>query len=169
MCYETKRRIADSLVVISKEKPLRKVTVKDIMSSENMNRQTFYYHFQDIYGVVEWIFREDFASKLAFREESTIEEWIEAAIDVVQENRAFYKRVLESVDREAVIRGMSPIIAAQIEKRLQEYEPDEFIKHFIVRSVCHYILDVIENRDAIRKEKIIATVYGIKGLLINCQ
>ena len=68
MCYETKKKIADSLVVISKKKPLNKVTIKDIMSSENMNRQTFYYHFQDIFSVVEWRFREDFAMKLAFKE-----------------------------------------------------------------------------------------------------
>lgn len=169
MCYETKRRIADSLVVISKEKPLRKVTVKDIMSSESMNRQTFYYHFQDIYSVVEWIFREDFASTLTTKEEKTIEEWIEVALDIVQNNRAFYKRVLESVDREVVIRGMTPIIENQIERRLQLYETDEFVKQFIVRSLCHYILDVVEDKNVIKKEKIMTVVYGMKELLINYQ
>jgi len=134
-----------------------------------MNRQTFYYHFQDIYSVVEWIFREDFASKLAFDKDKTIEEWIESVIHVVEENKFFYQRVLESVDREEIIKGMAPIIEAQIESRLQEYHPDAFLKQFIVRSVCHYIIDIVENKYVIKKEKIITIVYGLKGLLINYQ
>lgn len=169
MCCETKRKIADSLVFVLNEKPLKKVTVKDIMSCENMNRQTFYYHFQDIYGVVEWMFREDFATKLAYDDGETIEEWVEKAIDVVQENRAFYKRVLESIDRERVIKGMSPVITEQIEHRLQDYEVDPILQQFVVRSLCHYILDWIENRESMNKEKIMIAVYGMKSLLISCQ
>lgn len=169
MCCETKRKIADSLVFVLNEKPLKKVTVKDIMSCENMNRQTFYYHFQDIYGVVEWMFREDFATKLAYDEKETIEEWVMRAIEVVQENKAFYRRVLESVERERVIKDMSPVIVAQIEQRLQGYEIDSNLQQFVVRSLCHYILDGIESREAMSKEKIMTAVYGIKRLLISCQ
>ena len=169
MCCETKRKIADSLVFILNDKPLRKVTVKDIMSCENMNRQTFYYHFQDIYGVVEWMFREDFATKLAYEEGETIEDWVGKALDVVQENKAFYKRVLESMNRERVIQDIAPVIAEQIEQRLQEYEVDSVLKQFVVRSLCHYILDGIESRQPMNKEKIMTAVYGMKRSLISCQ
>lgn len=169
MCCETKRKIADSLIFVLNEKPLRKVTVKDIMNCENMNRQTFYYHFQDIYGVVEWMFREDFVTKLAYDEEETIEEWVEKAFDMIKENRAFYKRVLESMSRERVLMHIAPVIEEQIEQRLQEYEVNAALKEFIVRSVCHNILDGIENRNMLNKEKIYTAVQGIKRLLISCQ
>lgn len=169
MCCETKRKIANSLVFVLNEKPLKKVTVKDIMSCENMNRQTFYYHFQDIYGVVEWMFREDFTTKLAYEEGETIEKWVVRAIAVVQQNKAFYRRVLESVERERVIKGMSPVITEQIEQRLQEYEIDPVLQQFVVRSLCHYILDGIESREPMNKEKIMTAVYGMKRSLISYQ
>lgn len=169
MCCETKRKIADSLVFVLNDKPLRKVTVKDIMSCENMNRQTFYYHFQDIYGVVEWMFREEFAGKLAYESGESIEEWVGKALVVIEDNRAFYRRVLESVDRERAIKVLSPLILEQIEQRLQDTEVNRGMQQFIVRSVCHYVLDCIENREKMNKEKIMATVHGIKRLLISYQ
>lgn len=169
MCCETKKRIADSLVFVLNDKPLRKVTVKDIMSCENMNRQTFYYHFQDIYGVVEWMFREEFAAKLTYEDGESIEAWIGKALDVIQENKAFYRRVLESVERERVIQALSPLIIEQIEQRMSGVEIDLVMQQFAVRSLCHYILDCIESKEAINKEKMTATVYGIKRLLISCQ
>jgi len=39
-----------------KEKPLDKITIKDICDGCHMNRQTFYYHFMDIYDLIEWMY-----------------------------------------------------------------------------------------------------------------
>ena len=36
------------------ERPFHKITVQDLMNQANMKRQSFYYHFQDIYEVLEW-------------------------------------------------------------------------------------------------------------------
>ena len=38
-----------------KEKPFNKITVNDIANKCDINRQTFYYHFQDISDLIEWI------------------------------------------------------------------------------------------------------------------
>ena len=38
-----------------KEKPFNKITVNDIANKCDINRQTFYYHFQDIRDLIEWI------------------------------------------------------------------------------------------------------------------
>ena len=169
MCCETKRKIADGLIVILNDKPLKKVTVKDIMSYENMNRQSFYYHFQDIYGVIEWMFKEDFETKLAYDETETFEEWVEKALDVINDNKLFYRKVLESVDRERVIKDICPVIEVQMEQRLCECELNDDLKGFMVRSMCHYILDGVESEKEIQKEKIINIAYGIKSMLNNCQ
>ena len=169
VCCETKRKIADSLLLVLNEKPLRKVTVKDIMNCENMNRQTFYYHFQDIYEVIEWMFREDFITNLAYDEEETIEEWVEKAFDMIKENRGFYKRILESINRERVLVYIEPVIEEQIEHRLKDCEVNEVLKEFVVRSVCHNILDGIEGDSKLNKEKIQIVVAGIKTLLRSCQ
>ena len=58
MSQVTKRALAASLIKLLSQKPLDKVTVKDIIEDCGVNRQTFYYHFKDIYDLVDWIFLE---------------------------------------------------------------------------------------------------------------
>ena len=40
---------------LMKRKSLEKITVSDIVQNCGLNRQTFYYHFQDKYDLVNWI------------------------------------------------------------------------------------------------------------------
>ena len=56
MAQTTKRALAASLKKLAAKKPLDKITVIDITEDCGVNRQTFYYHFQDIFDLVEWIF-----------------------------------------------------------------------------------------------------------------
>ena len=55
MCSNTKQKIARALKQLMSERPLSKITVQDLMESAQMKRQSFYYHFQDIYDVLGWI------------------------------------------------------------------------------------------------------------------
>ncbi len=52
----TKKAIAASFMELLEKTPLDKITVKDIVESCEINRNTFYYHFQDIYALIDWIF-----------------------------------------------------------------------------------------------------------------
>ena len=52
MSQVTKRALAASLIKLLSQKPLDKVTVKDIIEDCGVNRQTFYYHFQDIVYII---------------------------------------------------------------------------------------------------------------------
>ena len=49
----TKEIIIRTLFELLNEKPLAKITVKDIVERCGVNRNTFYYHFRDISDVVE--------------------------------------------------------------------------------------------------------------------
>lgn len=51
MAETTKKALAASLKKFLAEKPLSKVTVTDITEDCEVNRQTFYYHFKDIYDL----------------------------------------------------------------------------------------------------------------------
>ena len=48
----TKKAIADSFLKLLREKPLDKITIKDIVEDCGINRNTFYYHFEDIPALV---------------------------------------------------------------------------------------------------------------------
>ena len=52
----TKNAIMTSLVKLLNEKPLDKITVKDIVEDCGINRNTFYYHYHDIYDPLKDIF-----------------------------------------------------------------------------------------------------------------
>lgn len=35
-------------------KPLEKISIQEVMEKAQLNRQTFYYHFEDIYDLLKW-------------------------------------------------------------------------------------------------------------------
>ena len=57
MSQMTKRALEASLKELLRHKPLDKITVRDIVDDCGVNRNTFYYYFQDIYAVLEEICR----------------------------------------------------------------------------------------------------------------
>lgn len=59
MTTSTKRELAAALKKMMSVKAIDKITVRDLVEICGVNRQTFYYHFEDIYDLMEWIFEED--------------------------------------------------------------------------------------------------------------
>lgn len=55
----TKQALEASLKRLLLQKPLTKITIADITEDCGVSRMTFYYHFQDIYDLVEWACFED--------------------------------------------------------------------------------------------------------------
>lgn len=165
MCYGTKRKIADGLLEMMHEKTLRKITVQDIMDCKSMKRQSFYYHFQDIYDVMEWICSEEFLKPAMFKEDESFEEWICGVFRLIQENGFFYRKVLENIERERVIKKMYSIVKEQVEKRIfigRDQNP--MVVHFAVQSVCHFILDSVAMKKRMQEEELLEAVRNIKRM-----
>ena len=55
----TRRAIAESLIKLLNDKPLDKITVKNVVEECGINRNTFYYHYRDIYDLVEDILNHE--------------------------------------------------------------------------------------------------------------
>ena len=69
MSQVTKRALEQSLKNLLLKKPLTKITINDIAEDCGINRMTFYYHFKDIYDLVEWSCLED--ARKALEEKKT--------------------------------------------------------------------------------------------------
>lgn len=105
MSQTTKRALAASLKKLLLKKPLDKITVIDIVEDCEVNRQTFYYHFKDIYDLIEWTCMDE-ASK-ALDGKKTYDTWQQGFLQIfeaVQENKPFILNVYHSVSREQVER-----------------------------------------------------------------
>ena len=74
----TKQALEESLKHMLLKKPLDKITIRDITEDCGISRMAFYYHFQDIYDLVEWACIED-ASK-ALQGKKTYETWQEGLL-----------------------------------------------------------------------------------------
>ena len=99
MAKETEKAIAKSLKKLLNEKPLNKVTISDIANDCGINRMTFYYHFKDIYNLVEWIFAQEFEQAVG---EIALESWQDGAcrgFEYMVENKNFILNVYHSMSR----------------------------------------------------------------------
>ena len=99
----TKRALEQSLKNLLLQKPLHKITISDIADDCGIKRMTFYYHFKDIYDLVEWSCQEDAAKALAGKK--TYETWqqgFEQIFEAVLANTPFIMNVYHSVSREQV-------------------------------------------------------------------
>ena len=103
MSQTTKRALEASLKNLMLQKPLDKITINDIAEDCGISRMTFYYHFKDIYDLVEWSCVED-ASK-ALEGKKTYDTWQQGFLQILEAviaNKPFILNVYHSVSREQV-------------------------------------------------------------------
>lgn len=97
----TKKAIRDSFVKLLNQKPLSQITVRDIVDDCHINRNTFYYHFQDIPQLLVSIV--DGEAERIIREHPTIgsiEECLSAVIGFALENRTAIMHIYHSTSRD---------------------------------------------------------------------
>ena len=107
----TKRALENALKTLLLKKPLNKITISDVTEECGVNRMTFYYHFKDIYDLVEWCCLED-AGK-ALQDKKTYDTWEQGLTQIfyaVKENKPFIMNVYRCVSREQVEAYLSPLV-----------------------------------------------------------
>ena len=96
-----KKAIRDSFIKLLNERPLSQITVRDIVDACGVNRNTFYYYFQDIPQLVETIINED-ADRVIQEHPSieSVEDCLNAAIRFALENRKAVLHIYHSINRD---------------------------------------------------------------------
>ena len=56
---ETKLLMAEALKKLIKDRPFSKITVQDIVAECNINRNTFYYHFENNYDLLSFAYEQE--------------------------------------------------------------------------------------------------------------
>ncbi|MBQ6020880.1 MAG: TetR/AcrR family transcriptional regulator C-terminal domain-containing protein [Clostridia bacterium] len=101
LSYNTKAALAAALRDRLKREPLNRVSVKELSEDCEINRQTFYYHFADIYELIFWAFREDMKT-LTERQNSVLiwQDGFYLVFDYLNKNRDVALNVYRSVGHE---------------------------------------------------------------------
>lgn len=103
MINTTKAALEASLKKLLLKKPLDKITINDLTTDCGISRMAFYYHFKDIYDLVEWSCLED--ATQALQGKKTYETWQEGVLQIFEamlENKPFIMNVYHSVSREQI-------------------------------------------------------------------
>ena len=154
MSQITKRALAASLKKLLAQKPLSKITIADITEDCGINRMTFYYHFQDIYDLIDWICQEEGGRALQGRKDyHTWQEGFVALCRAVVENRAFIEGVYHSVQREQIetylYRMVYGLLIRVVEELSGPYsisrEDQEYITHFYKYAFVGVMLDWVRR------------------------
>ncbi len=148
MSQITKRALERSLKNLLLQKPLTKITINDIAEDCGINRMTFYYHFKDIYDLVEWSCLED--ARRALEEKKTHDTWQEGLLnifDAVLENKPFIMNVYNCVDREQVEKYLKPLtdnlIMGVIDEQSDGITVREEDKKFIARVYSYIFIGIM--------------------------
>lgn len=159
MSQITKRALEQSLKNLLLKKPLNKITISDIAEDCGINRMTFYYHFQDIYDLVEWVCLED--ARKALAEKKTHDTWQQGFLQIfnaVRENKPFVLNVYHCVDRAQVERYLKPLADDLIMGVISEESVGMSIrdedKHFIARVYSYCFVGIMLDwvKDEMKEE-----------------
>ena len=154
MSQITKRALASSLKKLLAQKPLSKITISDITEDCGMNRMTFYYHFQDIYDLIDWICQEEGGQALQGRKDyRTWQEGFTALCRAVVENRTFIEGVYHSVQREQIESYLYRVIYGLLIDVVEELsgpyhisrEDQEYITNFYKYAFVGVMLDWVKS------------------------
>lgn len=110
MSLMTKKALATSLKKLMMKTSLEKITVKDVVADCGVNRQTFYYHFQDIYDLLGWIYRTEAVDGIG--DCKTYDTWQQGYLKVFQyvsDNIIFCKNTFHSLGREHLDRFLHEV------------------------------------------------------------
>ena len=96
----TKQAIHHEFGEMLKEKPFKQITVRDLTERTGINRNTFYYHYKDIYDLAEDYFRVR-VQRIIDKYPVNGTQWIEgitSLLEFFQENKVIAMNMYNSMD-----------------------------------------------------------------------
>lgn len=71
MQKDTKTAIKETFLDLLRAKPFDKITIRDIVETCGINRNTFYYYYSDIYDLLEEVFKKELTELLTVHQSRT--------------------------------------------------------------------------------------------------
>lgn len=154
MSNTTKQALEASLKRMMLKKPLDKITIRDITEDCGISRMAFYYHFKDIYDLVEWACIED--ASQALQGKKTYDTWQEGLTQIfeaVLENKPLVLNAFRCISRDQMERFLFHLtyglIRGVVDEKSQGVDISEedkaFIAEFYKYSFVGVMLDWIRQ------------------------
>lgn len=183
MAKQTQRFIMSTFMQLLESESLDKITVRDIVEECEINRNTFYYHYSDIYDLLDDVFRvetEKFMSEDVDENTTFGEEYERAACFVLKYKKAIL-HIYDSKKRDVLQNYLETLafsfISRFVKKEADGYGlPDEdidYITGFYTHAIVGNTLGWIKRKLPSGQEKFIARTAGtfnatVKDMIRQC-
>ena len=147
----TKQVLAYAMKDLMTRQPLSKITVGDVCRACGMNRKSFYYHFQDKYDLVAWIFR----GELAAESENAVSftDVMSALCRTMEKNVPFYRSALrengQNSLQECIARELRPVIERTLAPHVSRSRYQEQMTGLYVDVCCSMLVRWVQAGCAI--------------------
>lgn len=169
----TKKDLAAALKKLMANKPINKITVRELVNECDMNRNSFYYHFDDIYELFKWMVEAEAVSIVQqYDMMMDYHEIICFVLDYVENNQYLLTNAYNAVGQEGLRRLLYLDFISCVGNLIdqgahrQGVSPDEDYKQFLcafyAEAIAGTLLDYITHPQARSRERVI---YYLERLL----
>ena len=174
LSLRTKKSLSAALKKAMEKKTLSKITVSELIAECNVNRKTFYYHFDDIYALLKWTLEEEAIEVVKqFDIMVNTEEAFRFIMNYVEENKHIINCAYDSMGYEELKRFFDTDVKGLLISTIQNGEEKlnvsvdpsfkEFLAKFYTEAAAGILIDWIKNRVSQDKETV------LKNLLLIYQ
>ncbi|MGN1249818.1 MAG: TetR-like C-terminal domain-containing protein [Candidatus Spyradocola sp.] len=181
MSEVTKYALAAALGGLLEKRRLDDVTVTELCAASGVGRQTFYYHFHDIYELVGWMF--DQRTRRIIEESRRDRDWRSALLRLMHaalEDRSLMLNTVHSLSREQLERYVLRVVETALWEELRTAAAQEGVAErdarFVLRLLAHGVGGILmdwldggmaENAQAVCDRLCMLTEEDIRGLLLR--
>lgn len=139
MAQFTKRAIVESFLKLLNQKPLDKITVKEIVDDCGINRNTFYYHFEDIRALLAFVVDAEVEQVITDNAdvESLEEGFIEGAKFALTNRRAVY-HIYNSVNSDELDRYLNGMAEEIMRRLVDKMDIDKSVSNTDKELIIHF-------------------------------
>lgn len=171
LSLKTKQSFAKALKNAMENKKLSKITVSELCAVCQVNRKTFYYHFEDIYSLLKWTLEQEAVEVVKnFDLVVNTEEAIRFVMDYVDENKHIINSAFDSMGYEEIKRffynDLFSVIYGAIEQGEEELQVTlnsqfkDFLAAFYSEASAGLLIEWVKNRMTQDRETVLQNLLG---------
>ncbi len=163
---QTKKMLCASLKKLMKNKAFSKITVSELIKDCQINRKTFYYHFEDIYDLLKWMLEQEAIEVVKqFNILSDYKDAFYFVFDYVEKNSYFLNCIYDSMGRDLLKRFLYQDFIELVEDLIRDAEKAEnvvisdnyrtFLCNFYTEAIAGMLINLFQDPQKHDKEEIL--------------
>ena len=153
MRQKTETMLCVAFMELLKKYPFSKITIQKLAGQCGVNRQTFYYHFDNIYDLMSKAFEYELVHESQIYEAVTWEYVMSSFLQWMKDNRVIIRNILTNAELPYLKRAIYPLVARSIscgyiskqDTKVLERQQDDFCINFLTMGITQYILEWVER------------------------